>query len=397
MPIVDYAKLAKRTEKKVLQDKYISEVNKKNLKKFLLCYDVSSARYALFLKHIALLLKESEDIKKDMHNRDKINLIFKKFRTNLSTPYYATIINVSLRFLRWLNDGEKPKGVLDLKNVSKLKQKRDLKAEDMVSWEDGLKMGSNSNSIQIKAVVMTQLDGGFRPSEFIDLKFGDIKIKKNFAIAMVDGKTGKRDVILFKSVPFLNKWLNNHLTKERNDPLWIMETPKKNNKKLRVCPYNYPALQKRIKDLGKKSNINKPLDFYNLRHSACTISKLENVNSGLAAEKFGHSVEYYEKTYGRLDSTGKIKRFERVYGLESSNDKDNKNMPKLCSRCNYNNESKVDYCENCQSPLTMDTALNSFDETKNMKNRLEMIENFMKSFKHIPNDEIIKEVNKRQS
>ena len=50
-------------------------------------------------------------------------------------------------------------------------------------------------------------------------------------IARVKGKTGSRDVVLFKSVPYVQKWLQAHPSKEKNAPLWIIEDIKKSLKK----------------------------------------------------------------------------------------------------------------------------------------------------------------------
>ena len=110
----------------------------------------------------------------------------------------------------------------------------------MITWEDGLKLIKQSNSIQIKAVLMTQLDGGFRPSEFIDLKYGDCERKKDFILVSIkDGKKGSRIVTLYKSVPFLFAWMQAHPTKKSNDPLWIQEK----NTNGKIVTFHYPALQ----------------------------------------------------------------------------------------------------------------------------------------------------------
>ncbi len=193
----------------------------------------------------------------------------------------------------------------------------------MIKWEEGIELSKATPSIQMKAVILTQLDGGFRPSELIDLNYGDIEIKKDFIICNVkDGKTGSRTVILFRGVPYLVRWLQNHPTKKSNDPLWVSERDN-------ITRYNYAALIKRVKDIGFKSRINipsdekrgikeiinKPLDFYNLRHSACLIAKLDNIPLEEAAKKFGHSVEFFTNTYGRMDTSGSIARLGKSYGI----------------------------------------------------------------------------------
>jgi len=349
MGIVDYKVKAEQAEMAFFESNKVSNENKQLMKEFLNVYDVSWARKEIFMNHIIIFLSKVNGLQKDIHDPGKINRIFKQLRDNYSPNYYNTIVNVSNRFVKWINDGVKPKGFKDIKGISKSKQKRNLKPDDMLSWQDGEKLISSTNSIQIKAIVAIQLDGGFRPSEFIDLSYGDIKQKGEFMIAHVkDGKTGNRNVILWRSVPHLSRWLQNHPTKRRQDPLWIQENG--NMKK-----YQYPAILKRIKQLGLKIKLDKPLDFYCLRHSACTISKLDNIPEEEAAKKFGHSLQYYTETYGRLTTEDSISRMGKAYGLEEEKKMIEKTI--ICSRCRFVNVPKSEICEQCGTPLSIKKAL----------------------------------------
>lgn len=385
MAIIDYGRIADRYQEALFNDTTVSEINKTYVKSFLLTYDVSEARRGIFLRHIRLVLQKLPDMKQDIQDPDKINQAFYSIRTTkvcthkgkrttktISTSYYGTIISCALRFARWLNDGERPKGFKDIKGLEKKKLKRDLEPEDMVTWEDGLKLISHTSSIQLKAAVMVQLDAGFRPSEFIGLTYGDFaKGEDGLGIMRVKaGKTGKRDVVLYHSLPYLTAWLEQHPVKEPDSPLWLMERPLKS--KLRNRPYKYPAIQKQVKTLGKLAKIDKPLDFYNLRHSACTLSKLENLNTETAANKFGHSVAHYTSTYARLDTKGLLKRFARHYKLSEENITD-RNKPLVCSRCGVINEPGMEYCRNCQSPLTLEVAMRSEKRVKKLEDDIEQM------------------------
>lgn len=371
MPIVDYEHIAKRDENNFFQDKRISDTNKAHVKKFLMIYDVSPARKMLFFRHIIHLFTRSKDIKKEMQDRDKINRVFYEFRKSLSPSYYATIINVSLRFVRWLNDGEKPTGFKDIRNIPKKKQLRDLMPEDMVTWKEGLKLAEMTHSVQIKAIVMSQLDGGFRPSEFVDLNYGDCTILRDAIIVRVRrGKTGRRDVVLFRAVPYLLRWLQAHPLKEKDSPLWLRESARRQKASPKGKAherFSYSAIRFRVSELGRKVGLEKPLDFYNLRHSACTIAKKENTPVDIAAKKFGHSVEYYDQVYGRLSVEDDVQRLREHRGLKVEHQAVKNNLS--CSRCQFVNEPGLDFCSQCSSPLTIEKAL----ERDNIKELLERI------------------------
>lgn len=372
MPIMDYKQQAQADLKRLYSDKKISDKNKKDFEKFLDSRDVSPARVGIIARHIKLLFYELPDVVGTMKDRELMNKTFKKLQDKIKPGYYETVKNVGKSFVRWHNKNKTPDGWLDIKSNGKDGQKRDLKRQDMITWEDGLKIAEQTNSVQLKAIIMTQLDGGFRPSEFTDLNYGDVEIKKTFAVARVSGKTGKRDVILFKCVPMLQRWLKAHPYKKDNSPLWIIEYKNMSHRKKTdqdIRRYSYFAIQKRVRELGKQAQIKKPMDFYNLRHSACFLSKMDNVNPELAARKFGHTVDYYVNTYGRLDVEDDIKRYRRTYGLDT--DKERKEEKTLeCVKCGTVNEPGEVRCIQCHNPLTMDEALKSVDETQGLKEQL---------------------------
>lgn len=350
MAIVDYEAKADQALKHLLACPEVSEQNKTYVSKFADTYDVSDARRFLVFTHLKRLLIAHDDIKTLISDKVATSRLFRSFKKELSPSVYATTINVSKRFAKYLNGGEPASGFRDVKTPSKKSQLRQLDPDDMVTWDEGLKLAEQTNSIQIKAVILTQLDGGFRPSEFVELRYNDVKHKQPFLIVTVrGGKTGPRDVILFRSVPYLLKWLEAHPDKNKDAPLWVQENG--GNK-----AYEYAALQKRLRVAGEKAKLNKPLSFYNLRHSAVTLSKKDNVPEEEAARKFGHSLQHYTDTYGRLDVTDRINRYSQAYGLdEQQREAIKKNL--VCARCNNNNAPSNSHCGNCGTPLSMAQAL----------------------------------------
>lgn len=379
MGAINYQRIAERSLRSLLDDPKISTKNKEDFKSYLKGIDVSNARIGIICNHIKHLYHNMSDVIGTMHKRDKVNSVMKALGKELSNGYFETVKKVSKAYVRWHNDYNTPAGWKDIKSNGK-SQKRDLKPEDMITWDEGHDLANSTTSIQIKAIFLIQLDGGFRPSEFLGLNYGDVQIKENFAIARVrDGKTGSRDVILFKSVPYLQRWLKTHPSKKKDSPLWIQE----NNNKNGITRYKYSALQKRIRTIASKIKLNKPIDYYNLRHSACYLSKLDNVNPELAARKFGHSIRYYTDTYARLSPEDDIRRYSKHYELEDKKIEEPKTV--ICERCNTVNEpidpqkNSEAYCEQCQSPLTIETAQLLAAETTELKEQMaQLIAKFTK-------------------
>lgn len=120
-----------------------------------------------------------------------------------------------------------------------------------------------------------------------------------------------------------------------------------------------------------KAKLEKPCDFYNLRHSAVVLSKKDNVPPELASEKFGHTIEYYVHTYGRLDETDILERYESHYGITKESETLQQNIK---CRCGAILEPGTEICSSCGNPVSLGKALDMKSETEK---RLEEIERKM--------------------
>ncbi len=365
MPGFDYLKCADRKEQRLFDDPNVGEADKSHVKRFLLDYDVTHARRSIFLQWIRELLLKVTDFKTDMHCAETIMVIYRSWRNKYSPATYGTTINVGKMYARWLNDGKLPLGFQKLKQIPRCKWKRDLRPEDMITWKNGLDLAKLDPSIQVQAILLTQLDGGFRPREFASLKYGDVRVNQHTVVIHVrNGKMGKqRFVVLCLSVPIFLRWYYAHPTKRKDDWLWVNENPNLSHPvepkackgHSTVLPYEIGAMSERMRGLREKISFDKPLDFYNLRHSAAVLMKKDNVPVDVAAARMGHSVKYYVEVYGRLCADDEVARYESHYGLSKKASEKPKN--KNCLRCKYINESISEFCYNCSAPLTLKTAI----------------------------------------
>ncbi len=409
MPCVDYKRIADRKANLLFGDPDVTEINKGYIRQFLLDYEVSDARLSMFLARIRQVLLKTKDIKQDMNNCTLMSEIFRSFRGTYSIATYATLLSITKRFVRWLNQGELPKGFKDIRAVPKKKCLRDLRPDDMVTWEDALALTKATTSIQLKSIILTQLDGGLRPGEFVDLRYRDITVKKNIVLIFVrSAKTGKRFVVLHRSVPYFLRWYHEHPTKRMQDWLWIDENPTKSRSLKHIARrdgssikrYEYDAMADRIQGLGVKIDFRKPLDFYNLRHSSAVLKKMDNVPPDLAAQSMGHSVAYYTDIYGRLCADDIVARHECHYGLRETIKEKPKN--RNCPCCNFINEPNSEICFGCGAPLTPKKSLEmshhigrneNKDEINELKRRLEVSEELMQTMKDQIVQSAIDEIN----
>ena len=98
MGIVNYEKVAASKKRRVYRSKKISAVNMERLEKFLLTYNVSPARMAIFLERIQPLLEEFDDVKEAITNEDQVERYFKRIRDSYSAATFETYLSVTKLF-----------------------------------------------------------------------------------------------------------------------------------------------------------------------------------------------------------------------------------------------------------------------------------------------------------
>ncbi|MDP3765303.1 MAG: site-specific integrase [Nanoarchaeota archaeon] len=365
----------------------ISKTNKEYVKDFFKGYNCAKTSEAKFYKWLPYVLTQCKDIKATMHNEAELKEIFNKIHSKLKPSGYKTTLTTTKTFCRELNKGIAPETFSRVKQLTKQEKKLLLRAENpnykTLSWEDGLKICEQTNSLQLKTLVLTELDGGLRPAELEGLNYGDAKKDGKFIFLSINKtKTADpRDVILFKSAPYLNRWLDMHPTKKDNDPLWLIENVSKSslyNGKDKVLRFNYDAIRQTLRRMAKKAGYKHSTSLYMMRHSAVSLAKQDMVSAEIAAEKFGHDIQYYVNVYGRLSKEQKRIRSKVAYGETDEKEKA-KPKPLVCRLCQTINEPEKELCEKCNDPLTLEAAM-KHDKSKQLEKQIEMMQAKMDKF-----------------
>ena len=351
----------------------ISQTNKDYVTAFFKGYNCADTSIVKFYSWLPYLLTQTNDIKQTMNNEVELIDIFDKLHKKLGASGYKTASDVAKTFCRELNKGKVPEAFERIKKLT-TQEKEQFKRINKegyytLSWEDGKKITDQTNSQQIKSMILTQLDSGMRPSELEALNYGDVKRDGKFIILHISkSKTGgKRDIVIYRSAPMLNRWLNLHPTKEPSDPLWIMENKSRSStyragEDEKIPRYKYHAIKQMFKRLGDRAGF-KGVGLYMMRHSAVSLTKQEMMGVDIAAERYGHDINYYVNTYGKLTEEQKIDRFKAHYG-EAEDKKKEQPKPILCNICDTINEPEKEFCEKCNSPLSLKKALEIEEERK---------------------------------
>lgn len=405
-------------KQKFHERKDISNVNKDHFINFFKGYNCAPASAEKLCNFLPYVLSKCDDVVATMNNEAELVAIFddlystprpdKKLKDKvdkkgkvieegkivkgkiLSPSSYKIILDCTKTFCRRLNNDILPDTFKRVKQLTK-KDKAGLmrvnkKGYKTYTWEDALKIAEQTNSIQLKALVLSQLEGGLRPKELESLDYSDVKQDGKFFVFSIYGDESKtargRKVVLFHAAPYLRRWLDMHPTKhDPKSPLWVMEHNKhgadyrkggKNNR------YKYQAIKQAVKRLAKLAGFEKGISLYMMRHSSVALKKKENMPLEVAAEMMGHGVGYYTQVYGKLTDEEQINRVKAHYG-EAVAGKENKESSLLCSICNTINEPNKELCEKCSQPLTIAAAM-KHDKSATLQKELDAMKEQMAQF-----------------
>jgi integrase/recombinase XerD len=342
---------------------------------------------------------------KDMSRDDILSYLDTLRKPEPTDPLHKWIGTYNLRlgvfhsFFKWLyypdtKKNERPKpSVLD--NINKLKRREIsvYKPTDLWTPEDDLLFLKYCPSKRIKLYHVMANDSSCRPHELLKLRIKDIVFKatsdgKQYAQALVSGKTGTRHIPLFNSVPYLKDWLLNGHPQPSNPNAFLFcgerrsrsfLKPLQPNAVLHIYKYIYqqnffpkllenptvdPEDKQKIKQL-----LQKPWNPYIRRHSALTEkSKLlkEHVlrqhagwtGTSQMPQKYLH---YFgnESSESLLEAYGIVTRDNRLCDTLK---------PKQCPNCNEPNKPDSRFCANCRMVLTYD-AYNETVEEKTEKEK----------------------------
>jgi CDGSH-type Zn-finger protein len=134
-------------------------------------------------------------------------------------------------------------------------------------------------------------------------------------------------------------------------------------------------MKQRFKDLAIKAGINKPTDFYLLRHSSIVLDKKDRVDPEFAAKRHNHSIKYYSERYGRLSEDDIADIVSQTYGGKQLVTKIKETN--IVCRCGMINKATSEFCAGCSMPLNLNTALNQNKQFEEMQKQLSDIKKIM--------------------
>lgn len=252
------------------------------------------------------------------------------------------------RFYKWLkgNNRHYPKEVDWIKTTEK---RQDKKLPEELLTEDDIEILIDAcNSIRDKCIVMVLYESGCRIGEFISLRKKDVVFDNDGVLLNIPkGKTGARRIRLVASTPYLSNWISNHPLKDKNSSLWVNNSIKRKKKELGVG-----GIRKILIELKDRTNIDKPLNPHNFRHSRATFLATKLKESQLCKYMGWIIGSKMPQIYIHLSQRDVDDAILGIYGHREKQDIKSKLTPVDCPRCKRKIEKDSNLCSFCGLPLS---------------------------------------------
>lgn len=366
--------------RKLQTSETLTQQNKSKILKFLdylETQDISLPRRIRYLQNLTKLATMLGPINFSDATKGNIeSVILQSSRLELADDTKVLFKVMVKRFYRWLkdpNDEEYPSEVRWIRTTAKNNHK--IVSEQLLTEEDIAKLIAAAERPRDKAFVSMLYDLGGRIGEVLSLQRQNLSFDQYGAIAVVDGKTGRRRVRLILSVPFIVEWLNDHPDKQPTAPLWVHN--RQGCHEIGIVQVDYYSARKLLIRLGKRAGINKHVNPQMFRHSRATMLA-NHLTEAQLKEMFGWTQS--SKMPGRyvhMSGRDVDDALLKVHGLKRKSVESEK--PRLtsikCIRCDHVNLSENKFCSKCGMPLKIEAALEVEQQRKQADDIMDILFN----------------------
>lgn len=362
MPTADYEERVKRILKAVNESDEIPDENAQLLEDYRRDKNldgISDATLQRNLSYLKILGEWAGDTPfEDLGESELKDFISETMDRDLADATVDTYKKAVRNFYKWLIDEDEPEAV-DWVTLSNNGGK-DTLPSDLLTKEDVQKQIEAAHNARDKALISMLYETGARIGELIDLTVRDIEDRTHGKKVVIDGKTGARRLPLVESVPYLNKWLNEHPSGGSDDPLWCKIQQGGPEDQLGYRYIREKILKRTMEDAG----IDKPSNPHHYRHSRASYMANEMTEAQLC-EWFGWvQGSDVPARYVHLSGRDIDNAYDEMHGLVEPEEEDHEEDVIQCPRCQELNEPGSAFCARCGFALDQDSAAELEEEVQ---------------------------------
>ncbi|WP_137288599.1 tyrosine-type recombinase/integrase [Natronorubrum halophilum] len=315
---------------------------------YLLSSRYSNHRHEHLLRRCTRMAEEVGSLADTLDDRDATEDLVRWIHRTYDNEETNRDYRGSLRvFAKHVTDGDEiPDTVSWVPGSTSRNYKPAPKPGDMLKWEDDiLPMIDAARYSRNKAIIAVAWDSGARSGEFRDLTIGDVSDHDRGLQITVDGKTGQRTITLIPSVPYLQRWLEDHPTgDDPSAPLWT---------KLHSADgISYNMYRKILEGAAEDADVRKPVTLTNFRKSSASYLANMGVNQAVLEEHHGWARgSKVASRYISVFADASDREIARAHGVDVEVDKPDPTGPVECPRCGKDTPRSEDFCMWCHQAL----------------------------------------------
>jgi len=221
----------------------------------------------------------------------------------------------------------------------------------MLKWEEHVvPMIDECYNARDAAMIALQFDAGLRGGEFKSLEVGDIQDHEHGLQVTVEGKQGRRTVMLIPAVPHVNRWLDDHPDRDDPDaPLWS---------KITKCePISDRMVSKVFDEAADRADVDKPVTLTNFRKSSAAFLASRNLNQAHIEEHHGWvRGSKVAARYISVFSEDSDRELAKIHDIDVSESEPDSIAPLECTRCGRETPRDEPLCVWCGQAMDPQAA-----------------------------------------
>jgi integrase/recombinase XerD len=337
------------------KDIRFSEKNRKITLKFkdeLLAQNISLSKTGRYLQDAIWLNKQFQGKDFEKANRGDIKkLIGDMNQSNLSEHTKKStkvFIRKFYKFIRGVEGKGKYPEEVDWFTVTINNANKKIPEELLTEAEmfDIIKCGKSDRDRALMAILC---ESGCRVGEIGTMQIKHLTFEEHGARITVNGKTGMRKILVIKSTPYLQAWINSHPLRDNlEEPLWV---------NYRNTILSYSMICGILKKCAKNAGIRKRVYPHLLRHSRATL-----MAKSMAEAPMKHYLGWAQSSkmagvYIHLSGKDTDEAILASNGIKIEKDEvESPLKPKKCLRCSKINGATDKFCGGCSMPLDEEIA-----------------------------------------
>lgn len=321
----------------------------------LLKSNYSAYRHVKLLRHVTILAERVGGIDAALTDREAAESIVRWINRNYDNEETNQDYRVALKvFGRKVSDenGSDPPDSLDwIPSGTSSNYDPAPEPGQMLDWNDDiLPMIEATEHERDAAAIALQYDAGLRGFEFRDLTVGDVTDHDHGLQVTVNGKQGRRTVLLIPSVPYVRDWLDEHPgSSDRDAPLWSKLTEPKG--------ISYRMLTKMFKKPADRAEVDKPVTLTNFRKSSASYHASKGLSQAHLESRYGWvrgstTASRYVTIFGK-DADNEL---AKLHGLDVEEEETDNIGPVECPRCHYQEKREAYFCSRCGQAMRAEAA-----------------------------------------